>query len=489
MLPSQLPTLVRLPLSLSRFKTLQAWQDDQRLLVGTKCNQLLQVGAALCQGRAEAQLLLLARQRPHASGQAAQHPAAHQPCLSPVLLPRFRVQWDTATGAVRGVPLPPAPQRAQPPIESMWGACGIHCVAVNPGWLGWDGQRCAALGVRVRCGAWQVRLGRRHGAARLRSARPGLRRRSRLFVLLPSFRSWAPAGDMVATGGAEPADCAVLSLPDLKPVQTLVVSCSAASPCVGRPPACSVLRSASFMCRVCLLSACRSGGVLRASGWHMNSDRSGTARSLGGGPPHGGSVAMVHVPRSLSLSVDRCCATGPPRLGVWSGLGERPPPGDRVSRPKRGAVAAARARRRRPGGAVQGAGGGPAAQVRGAGAAARVWRGGALGLWSACALHGARSRPFDATIPCSSPPALSLVPPPHRARCGMQTATREVPHVPDPSPADASTQSCTPLRLLPRRARCGTSSTTQSPAAWPRCRRKAPSSSWTRHGACAAYAR
>ncbi|KAL4444203.1 hypothetical protein ABPG75_011940 [Micractinium tetrahymenae] len=89
-----------------------AWQDEQRLLVGTKCNKLL--------------------------------------------------QWDTASGALRSVPLPPAPPRTHPVVESVWGSCGIHSVAVNP------------------------------------------------------------AGDMVATGGAEPADAAVLSLPDLQPVQTLV---------------------------------------------------------------------------------------------------------------------------------------------------------------------------------------------------------------------------------------------------------------------------
>ncbi len=91
----------------------QAWQDDQHLLVGTKCNKLL--------------------------------------------------QWDTATGALCSVPLPPAPQRSHPVVDSVWGSCGIHSVAVNP------------------------------------------------------------VGDMVATGGAEPADAAVLSLPDFKPVQTLVV--------------------------------------------------------------------------------------------------------------------------------------------------------------------------------------------------------------------------------------------------------------------------
>lgn len=91
----------------------QTWQDEQRLLVGTKCNKLL--------------------------------------------------QWDTATGALRNVPLPPAPPRAHRVVDSVWGSCGIHSVAVNP------------------------------------------------------------AGDMVATGGTEPADAAVLSLPSFKPVQTLVV--------------------------------------------------------------------------------------------------------------------------------------------------------------------------------------------------------------------------------------------------------------------------
>lgn len=93
---------------------LQAWQDEQRLLVGTKCNKLL--------------------------------------------------QWDTASGALRSVPLPPPPPRQHPVVESVWGSCGIHSVAVNP------------------------------------------------------------AGDLVATGGAEPADAAVLGLPDFEPVQTLVVS-------------------------------------------------------------------------------------------------------------------------------------------------------------------------------------------------------------------------------------------------------------------------
>jgi hypothetical protein len=102
------PPLLRLP------ALLQAWQDERHLLAGTKCNQLL--------------------------------------------------QWDTASGRVRAVPLPPAPPRDQPVEETLWGSCGIHSVAVNP------------------------------------------------------------AGDMVATGGAQPADCAVLRLPDFAPVQTLVVS-------------------------------------------------------------------------------------------------------------------------------------------------------------------------------------------------------------------------------------------------------------------------
>ncbi|KAI7838555.1 hypothetical protein COHA_007629 [Chlorella ohadii] len=89
-----------------------AWQDDTRLLVGTKCNKLL--------------------------------------------------QWDTAAGSLRSVPLPAAPPRQHAPLETIWGSCGIHTVAVNP------------------------------------------------------------AGDMVATGGSEPSDCAVLRLPDFQPVQTLV---------------------------------------------------------------------------------------------------------------------------------------------------------------------------------------------------------------------------------------------------------------------------
>lgn len=96
--------------------SLQAWQDDHRLLVGTKSNHLL--------------------------------------------------QWDTAAGTLRAVDLPPAPprQHGMAVMETVWGSCGIHSMAVNP------------------------------------------------------------AGDMVATGGAQPADCAVLRLPDFRPVQTLVVS-------------------------------------------------------------------------------------------------------------------------------------------------------------------------------------------------------------------------------------------------------------------------
>lgn len=89
-----------------------AWQDDNKLLVGTKSNHLL--------------------------------------------------QWDTLTGQLRNIPLPPAPDREYDIQESYWGSCGIHTVAVNP------------------------------------------------------------AGDMVATGGDEPADCVVLRLPDFQPVQTLV---------------------------------------------------------------------------------------------------------------------------------------------------------------------------------------------------------------------------------------------------------------------------
>lgn len=89
-----------------------AWQDSQHLLVGTKCNKLL--------------------------------------------------QWDTATNTLRSIPLPPVPPRWHSVLQTVWGSCGIHCVAVNP------------------------------------------------------------AGDMVATGGSEPADGAVLSLPDFQPIQTLV---------------------------------------------------------------------------------------------------------------------------------------------------------------------------------------------------------------------------------------------------------------------------
>ncbi|KAI3427023.1 hypothetical protein D9Q98_006965 [Chlorella vulgaris] len=89
-----------------------AWQDDHRLLVGTKSNDLL--------------------------------------------------QWDTTAGTVRSIPLPAPPPRQHSILETVWGACGIHSVTVNP------------------------------------------------------------AGDMVATGGAEPADCTVLRLPDFAPVQTLV---------------------------------------------------------------------------------------------------------------------------------------------------------------------------------------------------------------------------------------------------------------------------
>jgi hypothetical protein len=93
--------------------TLQAWQDERHLLVGTKCNKLL--------------------------------------------------QWDTVGGSLRSVPLPPIAERQHPVVETQWGSCGIHSVCVNP------------------------------------------------------------AGDLVATGGEEPADCVVLRLPDFKPVQTLVV--------------------------------------------------------------------------------------------------------------------------------------------------------------------------------------------------------------------------------------------------------------------------
>jgi hypothetical protein len=104
-----------LPLTrLASLLPLQAWQDDHRLLVGTKSNDLL--------------------------------------------------QWDTTAGTVRSIPLPAPPPRQHSILETVWGACGIHSVTVNP------------------------------------------------------------AGDMVATGGAEPADCTVLRLPDFAPVQTLVVS-------------------------------------------------------------------------------------------------------------------------------------------------------------------------------------------------------------------------------------------------------------------------
>lgn len=34
----------------------------------------------------------------------------------------------------------------------------------------------------------------------------------------------SPGGDMLATGGAEPADCTVLQVASMQPVQTLVVS-------------------------------------------------------------------------------------------------------------------------------------------------------------------------------------------------------------------------------------------------------------------------
>ena len=83
------------------------------------------------------------------------------------------LQWDTATGLVRAIPLPPPPSRSQPVEDTLWGSFGIHAVVVNP------------------------------------------------------------ADDMVATGGSQPADCSVLRLPNFAPVQTLVVSGSGAEGSAG----------------------------------------------------------------------------------------------------------------------------------------------------------------------------------------------------------------------------------------------------------------
>ena len=64
-----------------------AWQDQRHLLVGTKCNRL--------------------------------------------------VQWDVLTGGLRDVPLPPAPAREHPVTETLWGSCGARaaCLAAAR-WLG-----------------------------------------------------------------------------------------------------------------------------------------------------------------------------------------------------------------------------------------------------------------------------------------------------------------------------------------------------------------
>lgn len=193
-----------------------AWQDDSRLLVGTKCNRLL--------------------------------------------------QWDVADGALREVPLPPAPPREHEVLETLWGSCGECCWLGSVGSVGWlVGNVCGGL-----FGDWRAGRSVHTCAMGLmiqtllcfhRTPSPGrllpLRHWNRLLLSLcptglappplaplcprptvqPSTGIHSvcvnPAADMVVTGGTQPADCVVLRLPDFQPVQTLVASACSAGGCVG----------------------------------------------------------------------------------------------------------------------------------------------------------------------------------------------------------------------------------------------------------------
>ena len=64
----------------------------------------------------------------------------------------------------RNIPMPPAPPRSFGLNVHGWGECGIHCIALNP------------------------------------------------------------CGDLIATGGSNPADCLILRTSDWSPVATLIVS-------------------------------------------------------------------------------------------------------------------------------------------------------------------------------------------------------------------------------------------------------------------------
>ncbi len=78
-------------------------------------------------GRPDAARLLLVRASVHLVSPHA--PALPMPCtVNPLQL----LQWDTAAGSLRSVPLPAAPPRQHAPLETIWGSCGIHTVAVNP---------------------------------------------------------------------------------------------------------------------------------------------------------------------------------------------------------------------------------------------------------------------------------------------------------------------------------------------------------------------
>ena len=96
---------------------MQQWIDENRIMVGSKCNKLM--------------LLDISN--------------------------RGRLQYQQVT-------MPPAPQRSFLLDAHGWGQCGIHCISSNA------------------------------------------------------------CGDLIATGGSNPADCLILRTSDWSPVSTLVVS-------------------------------------------------------------------------------------------------------------------------------------------------------------------------------------------------------------------------------------------------------------------------
>lgn len=66
------------------------------------------------------------------------------------------LQLDTATGESRPIPLPTAPPRRRAPYDHEWGHCGIHGLALSPSrdWLAVGGENPADMVILER-GTWR----------------------------------------------------------------------------------------------------------------------------------------------------------------------------------------------------------------------------------------------------------------------------------------------------------------------------------------------